>query len=425
MASDHATCQRQRTEDMSEEMHDTHQAQDEQRACSDLAVCKFSDLLDQYAWVLKQVYEFPPLVLLVPLFKDSSYKLLRRVRVPLFPTPLVAFLVKRHIRRRIHILNRHLTSQLQYLQRTTCSSPGFDIAAIKQTSYDGINMEKNLAMQRTDRGLTLVLVLVLVVVLVRLMPLGQEQQMGVIHLASNLFRTNVEGVMNATPQIVDVTDVNAGIYTFTTQTVVLSLAYLLRWVLPLMLVFVPVASVFNAKRWLFNHPRQRLDRAYSIVQTSHATKRAGTYALEKHVFDTMRLQMPAELQLDLIVYIGYVAVAFLAIGAYYLWKVATPELFGASVGSAYATVALNLLLVGVLLGVAAYFRRQKSYGKQRVSSLILLFELITIAPLFLDAVLSPFYVSWYAKGSTATVVSSTPFIAIYIAVPIVLLTAFV
>jgi len=410
---------------MSEEMHDTHQAQDEQRARSDLAVCKFSDLLDQYAWVLKQVYEFPPLVLLVPLFKDSSYRLLRRVRVPLFPTPLVALLVKRHIQRRIHIINRHLVSQLQYLQRTTSSDPKFDFDGIKQASYDGIDMEKTLAMQRTNRALTVVLVLVLLFVLVRLMPLGQEQQIGVIHVASNLLRTNIEGAMNATPQVVDEAKVNTGIYTLTAQTIVLSLAQLLSWALPLALVFVPVVAVFHAKQWLFNHPRQRLDRGYSIVQNNHATKRAGTYALEKHVFDTMRLRMPAEFQLDLIVYMGYVAVAFLAIGAYFLWKVATMEFFGASVSSAYATVALNVLLLGVFLGVAAFFRRQRSYKRRRVSSLILLWFVISIIPLFLDTALSLFCVLWNATGPTGVVVSFTPFIIVHIAVPIVLQTAFV
>ncbi len=411
---------------MDEETQRIHQTPDMQGGSSNLAASKFSDLLDQYAWVLKQVYEFPTLVLFVPLFKDSSQnKLLGRVRVPVFPMLLVSFMIKRHIRNRLHIINRHLIAQLRCLQSTTYSNPVLDSTAMTRTATDAIIFEKNLTVQRANRGLVLLLVLVLVVVIARLMPLGQDQQLGVIRLTSSLIRSNVEGMINATPQIIDVADVNTGIYAITTQTITMSLAYVLDWLLPLALIFVPVAVAFIAKRWMLNHPYQRFDRSYSVVQDNQATKREGIYALEKHVFDTMELRMPMEFQLDLLVYALYFALGFLGIGVYYLWKVSTPWFFGASIGEVYATVSLNVMLVGALLCVAVLLRRRRSNRRRHTGSLILLLELITVIPLFLDAVLSHFYVLWYATGRAATVASSALVIAVYVAVPIILSTIFV
>jgi hypothetical protein len=93
--------------------------------------------------------------------------------------------------------------------------------------------------------------------------------------------------------------------------------------LALTLLLGLLIPIFHVKRWLLNHPREALERRFSLSHNRReAHMRSGLYALERRIFNTLQVKEPNELQLDLLIYILYVCPVSLFVIAQYIsaWR---------------------------------------------------------------------------------------------------------
>ena len=357
-----------------------------------IKTCDYANLLDRYVRVLKQVYALPTLFLLVPPFRSSRFWIARRRILPI-PTVIVTALLKRHIRERLSRINQHLNVELLCLESPDNPRCEFNKAVFERTLTQANEVEQSLAAQRTSGWIAVFIALIALAFILRLEPLAVNTQTSLLQVATSALSADIVGFLNSGSQALSglqqALNASGGSYHVSSLAASLlpavSLSYLLHWFVPPVIVLLPITLAFRAKRWILNHPYEQLRNGYSFTPISQDTLRGEIYALEEHTFGTLHIKKPAELPLDLFVYC-YFSGAFLLAGVLYLWKLA-PNYY--SYSTAY--LLFNVIIAAILIASSAFFSKGEAPHVRRRSSLIFLFVVLTIIPLFLDSILNSFF----------------------------------
>ncbi|MGZ4881339.1 MAG: hypothetical protein ACXV3U_04460 [Halobacteriota archaeon] len=266
----------------------------------------FPPLLQGYTDIIQQIYRLPDLVIWFPLTRTSG-SIGNRVKVPIFPLLLSKILAKHHIRQQLLYLIKYFNLRLACLDADhECEFSKSKRSARKKeldrAKNDAENVLDTLPPGRINKWWVFTGLVLVLFAIVYFTPLQPPQREIVVEFFTGVTKLDLQVTVNSmtSPVLLE-----AG------RTILQSLRFP---ILIASLALIALIWIYGVQRLLLNHPSTQLKDYDVKCWLADAHNNIGVLKLEKETFKCLGVTKPWELQLDVLVYVLYIAPLLLGFG---------------------------------------------------------------------------------------------------------------